>query len=285
MKRIVPANRSTFYCLAFLLGVAGCSAGPKEMELLPLTLSQEPLVAEEESETELADAAGSREVPRVPKAQPTPIVGGGEDGTIVVIVAGGSTAAVTPGRLLAASRDEKARRARIEPVAVITNRNLKESGEGGQVTTATVSKREVAVKLDEESVEEESGLDEEYWRAQALHLRLSWKTAVEDVERLRADVATLRQQFFAEDDVFYRDNEIKPAWDQALENLAAVRGRAEDYQQRLDLLMEEGRRAGALPGWLREGLEYEPQKPATKASRRRQDDPREPKIVDETEWP
>ena len=54
-----------------------------------------------------------------------------------------------------------------------------------------------------------------------MELRLSWKEAVDSVSGLEADVGGLRQRFYAEDDPAYRDREIKPAWDRALEGNVA----------------------------------------------------------------
>jgi hypothetical protein len=55
-----------------------------------------------------------------------------------------------------------------------------------------------------------------------------------------------------------RDTQVKPEWDRVLERLEATRARVETRKRELSELLEEGRRAGALPGWLREGVEQEP---------------------------
>jgi hypothetical protein len=128
-----------------------------------------------------------------------------------------------------------------------------------------------------------AGLTEEYWRGQALKIRLDWKAAVEEVEELQGQVADLRRRFYEEDDPFYRDNEIKPSWDRALDRLQEAKSAAETQERKLTRFLEEGHRSGALPGWLREGVEFEP--PATaersQAQRRRTGDPWEPKVLDE----
>ena len=67
-----------------------------------------------------------------------------------------------------------------------------------------------------------------------------------------------------------------------MERIAAARLEADDYRQRVNEFLQSGREAGALPGWLREGLEYEPV--ATDGPPRRGEDPNEPKIVDEDRW-
>jgi hypothetical protein len=81
------------------------------------------------------------------------------------------------------------------------------------------------------------------------------------VDELEADVFNLRMRFYAEDDPFYRDAQIKPAWDHAIEELNATREEVGLRKQELQDFMEEGRVAGALPGWLREGIELEPVEP------------------------
>jgi hypothetical protein len=128
-----------------------------------------------------------------------------------------------------------------------------------------------------------AALTEEYWRSQALKIRLDWKTAVEEVDELQAEVADLRRRFYQEDDPFYRDNEIKPSWDRALDRLQEAKSAAEAQERKLSRFLDEGHRAGALPGWLREGIEYEPPPTSdnTPSERRRSDDPWEPKVLEE----
>lgn len=125
------------------------------------------------------------------------------------------------------------------PARVLTNENLGSSG------------------VDED----ELALDEAYWRDRGLEIRLAWKEARENVDELEADVFNLRMRFYSEDDPFYRDAQIKPAWDHAIEELNATRQEVDLRKQELQDFMEEGRVAGALPGWLREGIELEPVEP------------------------
>ena len=209
------------------------------------------------------------------------------------------------------------------PVAVITNQNLAELAEGGSVTVVggegktTVAGAKVgegstaaapagatnpnaapaaggsapasapaagaSASTSTSNAAASAAVSEEYWRSQALKIRLDWKAAVEEVDELQGEVADLRRRFYQEDDPHYRDNEIKPAWDRALDRLQDAKSTAEAQERKLTRFLEEGHRAGALPGWLREGLEYEP--PATSdntpSERRRSEDPWEPKILEE----
>jgi len=97
-----------------------------------------------------------------------------------------------------------------------------------------------------------------YWRDRVRGLREEWAAAVDSIGELEARAASLRTRFYAQDDPYVRDGEIKPAWDRALENLEEAKGRARSLEDQLAVTLEEGRQAGALPGWLRDGIELEP---------------------------
>ena len=105
---------------------------------------------------------------------------------------------------------------------------------------------------------DEASCDEACWRRRAYELREAWSRSVEEIDDLEQEVADLRWRFYAEDDPWVRDSQVKPAWDRALDALRHARDESDRYRERIDELMEEGRRAGALPGWLREGIELEP---------------------------
>ncbi len=101
--------------------------------------------------------------------------------------------------------------------------------------------------------------DEQYWRNGALDLRMGWRRTLDRIDELELESAALRQQFYAEEDTYIRDNHVKPEWDRVLDRLGQLRDRAQRYNQELDQFVEDGRRAGAHPGWLSEGWELEPE--------------------------
>ena len=182
-------------------------------------------------------------------------------------------------------RPSGAARGRDAPVAVITNQNLAELAEGGQITIVGAPRRATARRqgprrqrerrtvnaqrsadidgCSRGAVREHGGdrrraptarharrrrqLTEEYWRGQALKIRLDWKAAVEEVDELQGEVADLRRRFYQEDDPFYRDNEIKPAWDRALDRLQEAKAAAETQERKLNRFLEEGRRRARCP--------------------------------------
>lgn len=229
-------------------------------------------------------------VPQVapPEPPPSPPEPAPREPTLVVIDPG--TNEKEPPSLAEAARRERERRSATgEPVAVITDETLPEYAKGGQLTfmrppadkgeEAGAAAGETNESQDSESSLRETEKTEEYWRSRALQIRLRWRQAVEERQELEETAAELRRRFYSEDDPYVRDTQIKPAWDRILDRLAQVKEDARSYRLELEALMEEGRRAGALPGWLREGIEHEPDDPAEEEIPSAE--PSEPKVIDE----
>jgi hypothetical protein len=175
-------------------------------------------------------------------------------GGVVVIDPGDEEG--SPKSLVEAARAERQRKAHAgQPVAVITNKTAAHST--GQLTQAQPAAR----KGKEAAPGPKAAVhDEAYWRQRGLDIRVRWRKASDDVERLEKEAAGLRRRFYGEDDPAVRDAQIKPEWDRTLELLDNARLDVKSSEAELAAFMEEGRRAGALPGWLREGAEKEPEK-------------------------
>jgi hypothetical protein len=93
---------------------------------------------------------------------------------------------------------------------------------------------------------------EAYWRGEAQRLRDRVTELTEAIVRLESDTRKLEADFYSWDDGAYRDRVIKPAWDKSREDLATARQELPLAERALNELPERARRAGALPGWLRE---------------------------------
>lgn len=190
------------------------------------------------------------------------------------------------------ARRERGEAARQDSSMVITNETLEEQPAGGRISFGRTedsvaaaeapSRAAVGEEVEEAtgSAESASGEDaaagsqeegtvaaeppleerdpELYWRTRIRDARLRWREAVEKVEELQGLVEQLRYDFYATDDPWLRDSSIKPAWDRALVDLEEARQEVDFQQRTVAAIQAEGRRAGALPGWLREGLELEP---------------------------
>ena len=174
-----------------------------------------------------------------------------------VVIDEGTPTAYGADELAAVAAAERERRRRAGPATkVINNANLAEHATGklsivqGSAAPAAGSPAAAAVAA--------AAKDERYWRERVRGLREDWAAAVDSIGELEARAAGLRTRFYAQDDPYVRDGEIKPAWDRALENLDEAKQRARSLEDLLAATLEEGRQAGALPGWLRDGMELEP---------------------------
>ncbi len=178
--------------------------------------------------------------------------------TVKVIDAGGDDE--QPKTLLEASRLAKARKEQSqESVASINDDNLHEYARGAEVIILESPPAAPEPQLEPPPVEEGSEVrDEQYWRSRALELRMGWRRTFDQIGELELESAALRQQFYAEDDPYIRDSQLKPAWDRALDRLDQLRDRSLRYEQELETFIAEGQRAGALQGWLNQGWELEP---------------------------
>ena len=177
--------------------------------------------------------------------------------TVVVIDEGGAPESAEPQTLAEAAEAEKARRATAtKPVVRLDNKNLAEYGKDQKLTVANTKPAAAdgtaAANLDAQAREEEK------WRTRGREIRKRWRDAFDRTKELEAKAEGLRRRFYAADDPYVRDGQIKPEWDKALDDLDLARREAERGAGEVEAFLKEGREAGALPGWLREGIELEP---------------------------
>ena len=220
-----------------LLTVLGCAGGRTKPAALP------PV-----SEVE-AEAPKPRTTGEDPVAAPVPP-------SVVVIEDGAAAEEKGPKSLVEAAREERDRRAQAgKPVAVIDNQNLADFSRGQKLT---VAENTSAPETSAVAAAAEAARDEAYWRERGLKIRRQWREAYDSISELETKAGELRQRFYAADDPYLRDSRIKPEWDHALEELDAARRLVERSELDLERYLEEGRLAGAFPGWLRDGTELEP---------------------------
>lgn len=213
---------------------------------------------------------------------------------IVVVQEGGaSTTQPSLGEAAAAARADRAAAEPQAPPRRITNENLAEVGREGRVSFAgpdagaplagspEPAAAGAAARSPVEPDSSSAPRDEVYWRRRARDLRTEWRRTIDEITTLRERTADLRWRFYAEDDPWVRDSRIKPEWDAALDSLHRAERDAEGFRARVDALLDEGRRDGALPGWLREGIELEPTEERPEEERNPAE-PVDPVIVDDT---
>lgn len=197
-------------------------------------------------------------VPDTPVQATLPETPEPEDDSLVVIDTGAIDITESPQTLADAARAERERRHIATPTdIVITDKTLKEFATG-DLTVATPSTAAQKKVSEASELQREMAEKEAFWRAGVREIRQAWRDAYDKIPVLEEKVFQLRQAFFREDDGFYRDAEIKPAWDRAIEQLEQAHLEVAARQKELAAFLEEGHGAGALPGWLREGIDLEP---------------------------
>jgi hypothetical protein len=90
------------------------------------------------------------------------------------------------------------------------------------------------------------------WRERVRVTRRQVEEGKARVYQLEGDSAALEKDFYRWDDGQYRDGVIKPAWEKKKQELEAARKELAAAEKELADLPELARKAGALPGWIRE---------------------------------
>lgn len=264
---MVPIRRPCGFLLCLtLIAAAGCAGAP------PPVRKSEP--AQPAPAEPPAASAASQPAERPAASRNDEITPESKPREVDVVDPGGERGPVS---LVEAARAERERRARSgPPVAVITDQNVAHSK--GKITVADPKKP--AVAGEDAAAALRTIKDEQYWRSRALDIRTRLRQATDRVEDLELSAAGWRRRFYAEEDPYFRDGKIKPEWDRVLAQLEETRNEVETTRKELEDFLEEGRRAGALPGWLREGGELEPaeEKPKTSPATA---DPEEPQIYEQ----
>jgi hypothetical protein len=257
------AARRISWILVLSLAGLGCRGTPR-----PVTPKDAPA----------PKAAPAAEAPQAPEPSPStpaapPEERPGRNGTAVVVDPGVDGDG-TPATLVEAARTEKERRAKSGKSTVIVNdKNLSKYANKGQITIADPKeKKKGATKMAPAAPSAPAEIrDETYWRNRARDIRERWHQTADDVKKLEQRSTELRQKFYLENDLFVRDNQIKPDWDRVLDRLRQTRLDEEAVKQELDAFLEEGRSSGAMPIWLSEGEEEEPRQESSKAAPKKKD--------------
>jgi hypothetical protein len=203
-----------------------------------------------------------------PKPTPTPtpkerkLSGGfGRGAPDAVVTPEAETTPPSSGQSLAdavkAANESKKRKEGKGKIA-ITNETLVTDPRKGRLTTSsprpTASPAPGAAREDVRPTPVEV-LDSEaegYWRDRMHTAKTRVADLEERVRRLEQEGKKLENDFYSWDDGNYRDGVIKPAWDKKREELETAKKDLLDARKELADLPEKARKAGALPGWLRD---------------------------------
>jgi hypothetical protein len=213
----------------------------------------------------LAAAPGSGETQRSdPEPTPTPLPA--LTPTPPKRSGAGLKDAPAPGNSLAdvvrRSQAEKEKQPKKKSLGVITNEEVKKpAAEGAKEGAKTVrvgkgkpvptpAKTPFPTRFPE--LRDSKGRTESDWKRMAADARIRLARAQAHVKQVEGEAKRLENDFYAWSDGNYREQKIKPAWDQALDQLKKARIEVEDARQALLDLEDEARKSDAPPGWLRE---------------------------------
>ncbi len=196
-----------------------------------------------------------------PKPARSPRLAGGSESSSSgrAIGAGGSSLADIARR----QKEQREREGKKPSLGVITNESLRKGGAAATPTPApkaasrgrgTAGPTPAAPSPTPVPIPEWrdlQGRTEADWRRMVAEARTNQTATENRVKTLEAEVKRLENDFYAWSDGNYRERVIKPAWDQAREDLAKARQELDEARARMSDLEEEARRSNAPPGWLR----------------------------------
>lgn len=295
--RSQPAGGGILAPLALSALLAGCSqapppATPKTGPEATSVLEPMPTTADDEGARPVEESAPDEAVTERKEESSEPETSTGaqrEDATVIAVAK--PEPKPKPRTLWEAAVAARAKRADAPQARIsVTDENLHEF-QDAELTFAEPGPRSGSGTAagegeDEGTATAKSELrGEEYWRSRVRALRLRLRSMVDELAELDERAAGLRRSFYAADDPYVRDAEIKPAWDRALDRIGALRRELTVVARELADTLEEGRQAGALPGWLREAIELEPTPEELAPSEGRTHEPGEPDVVEIEEPP
>ena len=259
-RRGSSGHPTAFLLLVPLLGW-GCAAATPEPAVEAPAVTGDTTAPAHDAAAAGAPAPSEAADPSPPASEPSPPPG---DPTVIIIPSAEPDPQPQPSLVEAAAAARAQRAALPPPVLILTDENLHEHARHGKLTTAPAPEPTGGANNVEVAVAdgEPAAVDPEtYWRGRARTAREEWRRAVDATQTLQAEAARLRREFYATDDPVYRDTVVRPAWDLALADLAAHQAAIGAAREPLAGILEAGRRSGALPGGLREGVELEPSEP------------------------
>jgi hypothetical protein len=98
---------------------------------------------------------------------------------------------------------------------------------------------------------DDKGRSEDDWKSLVVRSKAAVANGELRVRELETKAKQLENDFYAMSDGNRRDAVVKPAWDNAREDLAKARQELEDARKAFDDLSEEARKSNTPPGWLR----------------------------------
>jgi hypothetical protein len=160
--------------------------------------------------------------------------------------------------LVKAAKREKERREKVEAKKVLTNQDVEEIRKKQPISGIESSEAEGETEPAEETTGEAKKPEvdptqtEEYWRARKQETDARLNDAQARVEQLQSEINSLTQAFYAEADGVAQRPLIESERIERLKELEQAKQELENARAASEGLEDEARRAGALPGWVRD---------------------------------
>ena len=160
--------------------------------------------------------------------------------------------------LVKAAKKEKERRAKTEAKKTLTNQDVEEirkkQPSSGIETTQTEGEETEESKAVSTAKKEaaDPAQTEEYWRGRKQDVDARVQGAQSRVEQIQSEINSLTAAFYAEGDGVAQRPLIESERIERIKELEAAKQELETAKTEAAGLEDEARRAGALPGWLRD---------------------------------
>ena len=161
--------------------------------------------------------------------------------------------------LVKLAKQEKERRAKTEAKKTLTNQDVEEMRKKHPITGIETGTGEEAALSEGETKEggsEKPGTDatntEEYWRLRKQETDQKLQDTKTKVDQLQTEITQLTTAFYAEADGVGQRPIIAQERDERIKALEQAKQDLQDAQTTSEGLEDEARKAGALPGWVRD---------------------------------
>jgi hypothetical protein len=157
--------------------------------------------------------------------------------------------------LVKLAKKEKERRAKTTAKKTLTNQDIEEIRKKQPITGIESAEGEAAPSAEtttQAGPKEKPENTEEYWHQRKQETDQQLKDAQSRVDQIQSEINQLRTAFYAEADGVGQRPVIQQEWDERLKSLEQARQELQDAQAQSSGLEDEARKAGALPGWIRD---------------------------------
>ena len=176
---------------------------------------------------------------------------------IGVLIAFVSISIAADSDLVKAAKKEKERRAKVEAKKTLTNQDIEEirTKQLG-IETAAAPESESAEQKENEGKNDKKAVDptqtEEYWRERKQETDQRVEEAQSKVQQLQSEINNLTTAFYAESDGVAQRPLIESERIERIKELEQAKQDLEEAREEAAGLEDEARKAGALPGWVRD---------------------------------